>query len=637
MSRESRTPTAERPIAVLLRAGDVTRGLIGTTAGPKVQVIAWQEFRSGLTGEITRWLDEHEAGSVIGVLPSASVVCRTCTLPEADQQHLEQALALQAEAHMLDGVSPHREARAVLPAAGGETSRSGIIVKWPEAPGDGKVPGAYLVDPDAATPARPVTFTPDVAALGAILNGRRPDEPLIWFDRNDGSLAVAISHSNGAILRAARVSANGGWTDSVSRAIAETALSVGHTPAFTETLVRSVGRRLAALEGRSGFLAPYDVVQDVRQRVDGAPDETGWWRDYGVALGALLASSGELAPLTHLRLAVPAASPSRVRRAAEMLSDPATALGVTAVCVLIVMLAPLLFSGFRLAVLKAKMPDLSESLTTAHDIEYSLAMYRELKEQAWPMTKLLSDLATNTPEGIDLDHIRVGYGEGFRVSGRAKPSGGLSAQEVMARMQQNLRESGIFVELRLSYGDPNSFKAYEFALSGKVVAPYHRRDYPRDLDYGALTLSERLYGPASETVEPVNLETSPLRDEELFPEEIAERNEGGAEDEAATPGNGREPRHVAPPRSDDAPIGRGTRRPLRGNVPASQDIPEPLTQEQIDAMELAEAQETYYHLSRALQQARVDEETKERLWADWRLVRDRVRDLKRKQPTEAGP
>jgi hypothetical protein len=48
-------------------------------------------------------------------------------------------------------------------------------------------------------------------------------------------------------------------------------------------------------------------------------------------------------------------------------------------------------------------------------------------------------------------------------------------------------------------------------------------------------------------------------------------------------------------------------------------------------MTLPEAQETYARISRALQQARVDEETKERLWRDWRLIRDHVRTLKKKQ------
>ena len=78
----------------------------------------------------------------------------------------------------------------------------------------------------------------------------------------------------------------------------------------------------------------------------------------------------------------------------------------------------------------------------------------------------------------------------------------------------------------------------------------------------------------------------------------------------------------------DMPAPRGTDRTPGGALPASKDVPAPVTQEQIDAMSLPVAQETYARISRALQQARVDDETKERLWRDWRLIRDRERGLK---------
>ncbi len=56
---------------------------------------------------------------MLGVLPASAVICRTCTLPDAAQDQLEQALALQAEAHLLNEMPDHRQARAVLPMATG--------------------------------------------------------------------------------------------------------------------------------------------------------------------------------------------------------------------------------------------------------------------------------------------------------------------------------------------------------------------------------------------------------------------------------------------------------------------------------------------------------------------------------------
>jgi hypothetical protein len=74
-----------------------------------------------------------------------------------------------------------------------------------------------------------------------------------------------------------------------------------------------------------------------------------------------------------------------------------------------------------------------------------------------------------------------------------------------------------------------------------------------------------------------------------------------------------------------------------GRTPLSKDIPEPLSPEQIAAMGLAEAQEAYGHFSQAIQQARLDPADRQRLWQDWKLLRERVRELKAKQEKEATP
>jgi hypothetical protein len=645
MTRRATEQSADGPVAVLHRAGGAIRAVIGTipsaAAGselgpPQPTVAAWREFRADRPEEISAWLDEHEAGSVIGVLPSAAVVCRTCTLPDAEPEHLDRALALQAEASMLTGARPHRRAMAVLPAAPGETSRSGIIVDWPEAPGDQDLPGADLAGGAKPRKNRPVTFAPDVAALGALLNGHRPGEPLVWFDRRDGSLALAVSHANGAILRAARVSPEpaDSWAENMGRVVAETALSVGHTPAFTGTLVDSVARRIAGLDRNSGLIAPAETAESIRQRVSGTPQEARWWQDYGVAVGALVAASEQLAPLTRLQLAAPVESPSPVRRILDIASDPVAAFGITVLCLLVILVGPLVFSGLRLGLLKIKMPDLTQQLRKAREAEVQLAMYGELQKNAWPISKLLADIACNTPEEIDLDQIRIGD-DLIRLSGRAKPDheSNLSAQEVIGLMQDNLRASKIFEEIRPSWSEPNSFGAYEFSLLAKVVNPYHRHEYPLELDYGKWTLAERLYGepPADSSTMPIDYPPSEYADEEYGYGEAGDDIAASDEEQAAGERlNGRTPRFsgdTARP-GRDGPQRWGSDRPL-GGLPPSQDIPEPLTEQQVEAMDLGEAQEAWARISRALEQARVDSETKQRLWRDWRLVRERVRKLKK--------
>ena len=94
-----------------------------------------------------------------------------------------------------------------------------------------------------------------------------------WFDRGDGSLALAIGHANGAILRAARVGAEDAeiWSDSVGRVIAETALSVGHTPTFTETLVATVSGRILSADRNAALVVPRQTVGILRGRIGGTP------------------------------------------------------------------------------------------------------------------------------------------------------------------------------------------------------------------------------------------------------------------------------------------------------------------------------------------------------------------------------
>jgi hypothetical protein len=641
-------------VAVLHRVGGTIRGLIGTSgpasrpeapADRQPAVTEFKEFRSNRPDEIAAWLDEHDAGSVVVVLPSASVVCRTCTLPEAEPEHLAQALALQAEAHQITTVPDYRRAVAVLPAADGEMSRSGVIVDWPQAPGDRELAGAADADTKPWGD-RPVTYAPDVAAIAALLNGHRPNEPLLWFDRGDGSLALAISHANGAILRAARVATSDAdaWSDNVGRVVAETALSVGHTPAFTETLVATAGERIEGVDRNAALVVPRQTVGILRGRVGSTPEDLRWWRDWGVAVGALVAATGQLAALTRLRSSPPVEHPSPARRVLGALSDPRSATRIAAACVLIVLLGPLVISGVRLGLVKLKLPDLETYRADARRAEVQLAMYRELESKAWPMTKLLSDLACCTPEGIDLEQIRVDE-DRVRVSGRAKPDPkrNLSAQQVITLMQQNLRESKIFNEIYPTWGDPDNFGHYEFTLSAKVVDPYRRHDYPVDLDYGLWTRRDRLYGgprPDPEASEP-DFETSTVPVDNTDPPPAAPETDTppadpDAQAQAADERPGRDPsrsRFRNDPRTPgrDDPLFGGSDRTPGAAVPPSKDIPPPLSPEQIEAMTLPEAQETYARISRALQQARVDEETKERLWRDWRLIRNHVRALKKKQ------
>src|SRR5262249_29149364 len=137
------------------------------------------------------------------------------------------------------------------------------------------------------------------------------------------------------------------------------------------------------------------------------------------------------------------------------------------------------------------------------DADVRLAVYHQLQSSEWPMSKLVSDLACNTPEAVDVEQIRVTYGQPITISGKAKPDDkGHSAQEVVTLMQDNLRKSGLFQEIQINWGDADTFGHYGFQLTARVVNPYRPHEYPRELDYGAWTLSDRLWPQAKAAAPP---------------------------------------------------------------------------------------------------------------------------------------
>ncbi|UCD74339.1 MAG: hypothetical protein JSV91_11170, partial [Phycisphaerales bacterium] len=506
-------------LAVVHRAGRVWRLLIADTRRGRPEILDSREVPDRDSEDLDRWLDPHRVGRVICVLPAAAVICRSCTLPDAGPDQLEQALSLQAEAQLLGSAPPHRLAMAVLHAAPGETSRAGIILVWPES--------ALFRPPRTA---RPMVFAPDVAALAALLNGLRPTVPLLWLDRADGSIAAAITHSNGAAFRAAKEDPKDSeaWRRSVTRALAETALNVGHSDSYVESLIDSIEPALGALRPfESNLLIDSEVRGSAADRLDGATKDAGWWSEYGIAAGALLATTDQLRPLTELKADPPLVRPSRVRATVDKLSRPRTATATVVVCALILAFGPLLISGLRLQLLKWRHSDLDERKANIDQINHQLAMYHTLGDRAWSMTKLMSDIACNTPRGIELEWIRLDHGQPFVIKGNAKKDDEKNREptEVVGQMQKNLEESGIFDDVRFTWEEPEAFTGtYTFELSSRIVQPHKMRNYPTEQDWQRWTLQQRVNREPPPGDEAVPADTR--QPEDTPPVRVADASEG---------------------------------------------------------------------------------------------------------------
>ena len=145
--------------------------------------------------ELESLLGEKIPDKIFTILPGSVTVCRTTTLPDVDSQQIHEALRLQAEARLLGSTPDHRRALAPLDPAAGETNRVGLIVTWPES--------SVFTLPACLQHAR---FIPDTVSIAALLDGFRPTDPILFADLSDGTVSIALSHANGAALRATKES-----------------------------------------------------------------------------------------------------------------------------------------------------------------------------------------------------------------------------------------------------------------------------------------------------------------------------------------------------------------------------------------------------------------------------------------------
>lgn len=475
-----------RSLAVLHQAGRQWSVLVADISGPRPRITATRRFDDTDAESIDPWLETHQVGEVLAVVPASSVICRTCTLPDADPVQLEQGLELQAEAHLNGIAPPHRTAMAVLPAATGETSRSGLVLAWP-----------VSSEIDLPPLNRKVLFTADVAALTALLNGTRPEDPLLWVDRNSDTIALAMTHANGVAIRATREHCGDSaeFTRGVQRALVETALNVGHSTGYIESLRESTAGPIGSLDSDEAvFIAPEELHDSLADRLDGAGRDAAWWSHYGIGVGALLARTGELASLTTMIRDQPTHAPSIIHQVTERLSQPRTSVIVVAAAVLALALSPLLFNGVRLGLLKLRFNSLDERIEQVERARHSLTMYEELEEQAWPMTKLLADIANCTPLGIELENIRIRQGQMFSLAGKASPRDGYDATQLISMMEKQLRDTGIFSEVVFGWKDPTANYQYEFDMTGRIVRPHRIARYDIEQEFGKWTHEMRRNG-----------------------------------------------------------------------------------------------------------------------------------------------
>ncbi|MEE2908464.1 MAG: hypothetical protein VX527_11620 [Planctomycetota bacterium] len=623
-------------VAVIHRQGSRWACVAGQPLdADRIRVVDSQLLESD--ADLQPWINHVGAGSVRVIVPSSEVICRTCNLPDGEPDVLDEALRLQAETQLLGTAPPHRLAVAVLPTSGSDAVRTGLILAWPES-------SPWTAPHLDVTP----LYTPDVTAVASLLGETRPANPIIWIDADNASLTIALAHMQGVQVRALREDIPP--TDLravIGSAVAETALQADLPMDRIEAMKESISADLD--HAPQQLLLPDAVKESTFRRTESeTPLDEAWLHRYGIALGALLATSDDLVPLTMFQRELPMLQPTLVEATTEQLSSLRIAVWLMVAAVVLLVFAPLTISGIRLGMLRVSHPSLDYLVQQSERQDRQYAMYRALQSEAWPMTKLLADISNSTPEGIKLDTIRLAHGEPLKITGTATPPVGSDAARLVTEMKNHLESMGVFDDVVLRWDDMDTYGPRTFSVDARVARPLYRPRYEEERDFGTLTLAQRLYGvdavaaaestnmstPASSTQStPSNpivsipntstpastLGTTPSNT--VPPNTVAQGTNGDDSDMAARrPGSGRRP--TGRTSGDGATRADSDSRGGNSGASMTGSIPQMLTQEQVDAMTKPEIRQQLVDVSQARKYARNNEELQKQLTEQFNLLMD---------------
>src|SRR5207245_2223573 len=105
--------------------------------------------------------------------------------------------------------------------------------------------------------------------------------------------------------------------------------------------------------------------------------------------------------------------------------------------------APMLLSGARLAILEHKTAAVAAQRATQAESARRAALYAHLEQTRWPMTKLMADIAAAAPVGVVVDTLRISPEQGLSLQGTAKSS------DLLNQLEQNLNKTGLFRDVKI--------------------------------------------------------------------------------------------------------------------------------------------------------------------------------------------
>lgn len=536
-------------------------------------------------------LSDAGVGLLVKVAPGAECYAKLAPAPEVPQSGLAAAISLLAEVNLPEDLAAHRRASGVIRTP---TGTAALFTGWR---GTGSDDIAVGIDE---------FWIAEPAALVGLMS-TRSDFAASW-DAARGSIVIAATgggSGESGVVRCMRGdrSTPQAFAQSLAAAVKSTANAAGADAngLTLESNTRTVG--LAISDGWS--------LSDVCNIETGARSGA---EEAMLAIGAALSVLGQppgSPSLAALRSEHDGGPDPKLIRVASWLGKPAVASKLVVAAVALAIFAPIGLSWARLAVVSSKADALQAAEQEGARLAKNAALYKQLDVKRWPMTKLLAEISAACPMGVVVDTLTIESEgtQGILLKGVADSS------DVLSKLTKNLNETGLFGSVVVPDTKADS-EGLNFTLQAKVInAKIASR--PID-DFAAKTLRQRMYadggkGPATTT----HVAAADVEHGDPLPEEMGD---GHSDTPAATSGSGR----TNPPRNTNA--GGGNRRnngktSVRGetavaadtNKAKTTDIPEPMSDDQINSMTPQQLLVPSFARKAALMRSNLDPTVKARL------------------------
>lgn len=430
------------------------------------EIIAASTFPVGSGFEVESWARQQGAERIIRLAPMRQTLVRSVELPStADAIAIGPALSLLAEAELPASIPFHRRTGGLVVTPGG--GRAGLLTAWT---------GTDVPSPLGELPER---WSTPAGALAMLWRGRGT---AAVASPAEGSVCVLVAGPGrpGARIVPEESADAHAWTESVREIVSETAAAAGVAPAPVAT---------------SGLTIDSASADELAAAWKNARNDREWWNTFGLCLGAAAAaldSQPATRSLANLWSEAPKPQESGLAKAGRWLSEPKRAWGAVAAAVVLLIATPPLFAWSRAKILESRRDRINKLAGGRDELESKAALYAQLEQSRWPVTKLLSDISRSAPVGVSIDNLRLGIGQGLSLHGSAKNA------EQVNDFQARLGATRVFSEVTKSRVESKGGDRFEFDLTAKIASPH--TPIPADSeDFAAAgkTLAERLYGPGA--------------------------------------------------------------------------------------------------------------------------------------------